>query len=154
MKHRNKLLPTIFSKYYVNTSKVCFPIGGFVSMSSINKLMTKFCVIWTKFIKLYTQRPAVTSQNDISKLQKQLRSALQSHFDQSANFVSFTHKCIHDSKPQGCDQQHKSLKVTWNATNRCKHKNEASKRSFANNLFKISCKYTQGMLSNWKLCSV
>ena len=62
-----------------------------------------------------------------------------------------THKCIHDSKPQGCDQQHKLLKVTWNATNRCKHKNQASKQSFANNLFKISCKYTQGMLSNWKL---
>ena len=88
-------------------------------MSSINKLMTKFCVIWTKFIKLYTQRPAVTSQNDISKLQKQLRSVLQSHFDQFANFGSLP---INDSKPQGCDQQHKSLKVTWNATNRCKHK--------------------------------
>ena len=59
---------------------------------------------------------------------------------------------MRDSKPQRCVQQHKSLKVTQNATNRDKHINEASKRSFANNLFKISRKYTQGMFSNWKIC--
>ena len=57
-----------------------------------------------------------------------------------------------DSKPQRCVQQHKSLKVTQNATNRDKHINEASKRSFANNLFKITRKYTQGMFSNRKIC--
>ena len=33
-----------------------------------------------------------------------------------------------------------------------KHKNEASKQTFANNLFQISRKYTQGMLSNPKIC--
>ena len=30
--------------------------------------------------------------------------------------------------------------------------NEASKQIFANNLFKMSCKYTQGILSKWKIC--
>ena len=72
-----------------------------------------------------------------------------------------THKCIHDSQCPGYIyglrlqdwyQQHKLLKVTWNSTNRCKHKKQASKQSFANNLFQISCKYTQGLLSKWKLC--
>ena len=59
---------------------------------------------------------------------------------------------MRDSRPQRCVQQHKSLKVTQNATNRGKHIHEASKQSFANNLFKISRKYTQGMFSNWKIC--
>ena len=59
---------------------------------------------------------------------------------------------MRDSKPQRCVQQHKSLKVTRNATNRDKHINEASKQTFANNLFKMLCKYTHGMLSNWKIC--
>ena len=58
---------------------------------------------------------------------------------------------MRDSKPQRCIQQHKSLKVTRNATNQDKHINEASKETFANNLCKTSCKYTQGMLSNWKI---
>ena len=51
------------------------------------------------------------------------------------------------------NQQHKSLKVTRNTTNRDKHINEASKQAFANTLFKLSCKYTQDMLSKWKICS-
>ena len=59
---------------------------------------------------------------------------------------------MRDSKPQRCVQQHKLLKVTRNATNRDKHINEASKQTFANNFFKISCKYMQNMLSNWKIC--
>ena len=54
---------------------------------------------------------------------------------------------MHDSKPQ-----HNSLKVKRNAKNRDKHINEASKQTFANNLNKISCKHTQGMLSKWKIC--
>ena len=65
---------------------------------------------------------------------------------------SVTPKCTRESKPQRCVQQHKLLKVTRNATNRDKHINEASKQIFANNLFKISCKYMQSMLSNWKIC--
>ena len=59
---------------------------------------------------------------------------------------------MRDNKPQRCVQQHKSLKVTRNTTNRDKHINETSKQAFANNLFNISCKYTQSMLSNWKIC--
>ena len=30
--------------------------------------------------------------------------------------------------------------------------NEESEQVFADNLFKISCKYTQGTLFNWKIC--
>ena len=56
------------------------------------------------------------------------------------------------SKPQCCVQQHKSFKVTRNAANPNKHINEASKHSFATNVFKRTCKYTQGMFSNWKIC--
>ena len=44
------------------------------------------------------------------------------------------------------------MKVTLNASNRDKHLNEASKQTFANNLFKILCKCAQGMLSNCKIC--
>ena len=59
---------------------------------------------------------------------------------------------MRDSKPQRCTQQHKWLKAIPNATNRDKDINEASKQTFANNLFKMSCKNTQGMLANWKIC--
>ena len=42
---------------------------------------------------------------------------------------------MRDSKPQGCVQQHKPLKVTQNSTNqentKLKHINEASKRSLS-----------------------
>ena len=57
-----------------------------------------------------------------------------------------------DSKPQRCVQQHKSLKVTQSATSRDKHKNKASKQTFAKNLIKMLCKRMQSMLSNWKIC--
>ena len=59
---------------------------------------------------------------------------------------------MRDRKPQRCVQQHKSLKVTRNATNRDKYENEASKQTFANNLFKMSCKSTQVMFSDGKVC--
>ena len=65
---------------------------------------------------------------------------------------SVTLKCMRDSKPQCRVQQHKSLKVTPNATKRDKHINDALKQTFANNLLKMSCKCTQGMLSNCKIC--
>ena len=62
-------------------------------------------------MKLYKKRPVLTPQFDVNKLQKQLRSVIQTHLDQSANFGPLsTNAC--DSKPQ-----HKSLKVTRNATN-------------------------------------
>ena len=59
----------------------------------------------------YKKRLVLTSQFDVSKLQKQLRSVIQSHLDQCANFGPLsTNAC--DNKPQ-----HNSLKVTRNATN-------------------------------------
>ena len=59
---------------------------------------------------------------------------------------------MRDSKPQRCVQHHKSLKVTQNAINRDKHINEASKQTFANNLFEILCKCTQGMVFIRNIC--
>ena len=59
---------------------------------------------------------------------------------------------MRDNKPQRCVQKHKSLKVPRNATNREKHINEASKLTLANNLFEISWKTTQRLLSNWNIC--
>ena len=59
---------------------------------------------------------------------------------------------MRDSKPQRCVQQHILLNVARNAENQDKHINEATKQTIANNLFKISCKYTQGMFSIWKIC--
>ena len=56
------------------------------------------------------------------------------------------------SKPQRCVQQHNSSKEKEIATNGDQHINEASKQTFANNLFQILHKYTQGMLSNPKIC--
>ena len=57
---------------------------------------------------------------------------------------------MRNSKPQLCVQMHESLRVTQTATNWVKHINEASKQIFASNLFKISCKYTQGSFSKRK----
>ena len=56
------------------------------------------------------------------------------------------------SKPQHCVQQHNSSKEKEIATNGDQHINEASKQTFANNLFQISHKYTQGVLSIFKIC--
>ena len=39
-----------------------------------------------KLMKLFRERSALTSQFDVSKLQKQLRGVIQIHLDQSANF--------------------------------------------------------------------
>ena len=86
MKHRNNFLPPISSKYHVITRKVRFRSGRFVSMSSIYELRTSFCIILAKLLKVNKKRPALTSQFDVSKLQKQLRSVMQIHLDQCANF--------------------------------------------------------------------
>ena len=58
---------------------------------------------------------------------------------------------MRDNKQQRCVQQHKSLKVTRNATNGDKHINEAFEKSFAITQFTISSKCAQGMLSYWKI---
>ena len=83
-------------------------------------------------MQLYIKQLALTSQFDVSKLQKQLRSVIQTHLDRSANFGPLsTNAC--DSEPQ-----HKSLKVTRIATNRNNYINEASKPTFANIFVKLS----------------
>ena len=38
-------------------------------------------------MKLYKEQPVLTSQFDVSKLQKQLQSVMQIHLDQSANQI-------------------------------------------------------------------
>ena len=103
-------------------------------------------------MQLYRNQPVLTSHFDVSKLQKQLQNVIQISFGLVCQLWSVTPKCMRDSKPQPCFEQHKSLKVTQNATNRDKHINETSKQIFANNLFKVSSKYTQGMFPNWKIC--
>ena len=55
-------------------------------MSSTFELTTNFCVILAKLMKLYKKQPVLTPQFDVSKLQKQFRSVIQIHFDQSVNF--------------------------------------------------------------------
>ena len=94
----------------------------------------------------------LNSQFDVSKLQKQLQSVIQIELNQSAEFgllplivcVTVSHNVAFNST--------KTLKIPRNIKNRDKHINEASKQTFANNLFKVSCKHTQGMLSNSKIC--
>ena len=77
---------------------------------------------------------------------------MHSHLNQSTTFGPLLSKCMRDNKPQNNVSQHKPLKVTRNATNQRKHINEASKPTFANNFFKMSCKNTQRMFSKWKIC--
>ena len=48
--------------------------------------MTNFGVICGKVMILHCKRPALTSQFDVSKLQKQIQIVIQTHLDQSANF--------------------------------------------------------------------
>ena len=102
---------TIASNNRVNTHvvfffdwKICFNI---FKIRTYDENLRNFI----KIMKLYKKRPVLTPQFDVNKLQKQLRSVIQTHLDQSANFGPLsTNAC--DSKPQ-----HKSLKVTRNATN-------------------------------------
>ena len=96
---------------------------------------------------MYPERPGLTSQFDVSQLQKLLRNENADSFGPVYQLWFVTLKCKRENRPQ-----QKSFKVTRNATNRNKLINEASKLSFANNFIKISCKHTQGMLSKWKIC--
>ena len=90
------------SKHHVNTPKVSFQIGRFVSMSSIYELMCNLA----NLMKLQKERPVLTSQFDVNKT---IKSALK------CNAVSFgpvsqlwfaTLKSMCASKPQRCVQQH------------------------------------------------
>ena len=98
--------------------KICFNI---FKIRTYDENLRNLIKIW----QLYKKRLVLTSQFDVSKLQKQLRSVIQIHFDQSSNFGPLsTNAC--DSK-----QGHNLLKVTRRATNRHKHINETSKHCFA-----------------------
>ena len=141
-------LPNIMSlinELMLYTRKLCFPIGRFVSMSSIYELKTNIFLIRMQLMKLYKEQPELTSQFDVSKVKNNLQ--VTGSFGPVCQLWSIKLKCMRDSK-----QQHKLLKVTRNTTNRDKHINEASKQAFANNLFKLSCKYTRDMLFKWKIC--
>ena len=71
---------------------------------------------------------------------------MQTHLDQSANFGPLsTNAC--DSKPQ-----HKSLKVTRNATNWKQLHKWTIKTKFCEYFLQIIIYYTQGMLFNEKTC--
>ena len=56
-------------------------------------------------MKMYKERTVLTSQFDVNKLQKQLRTAIQIHLNQSANFgrllsnvcVTVSHNVAFDS---------------------------------------------------------
>ena len=146
MKHRSKLLMTIASNNRVNTHvvfffdwKICFNIFKIRTYDeNLRNLI--------KIMKLYKKRPVLTPQFDVNKLQKQLRSVIQTHLDQSANFGPLsTNAC--DSKPQ-----HKSLKVTRNATNWKQLHKWTIETKFCEYFLQISIYYMQGMLFNEKTC--
>ena len=84
-------------------------------------------------MKLQEEWPILTSQVDGSKLQKTTWKCNADLFGPDYQLWSFNLKCMRDSKPQRCAQQHNTLKVTQNATNEDKYKKEASKKNFANN---------------------
>ena len=89
-KHINKASKQTFANFLFKIlckyTKVCFPTGRFVSMPSIEEIMTNICVNLAKIMKLQCKRPVPTSQFHVSKLQKQLQSVIQIRLDQSANF--------------------------------------------------------------------
>ena len=59
--------------------KICFNV---INIKTYDELLWNL----SKRIKAYRKRPVLTSQFDVSKIQKQLRSVIQTHSDQSANF--------------------------------------------------------------------
>ena len=96
---------------------------------------------------MYAERSGLTSQFDVSQVQKQLRSGNADSFRPVCQLWFVTLKCKRENRPE-----QKLFKVTQNATNRNKHINEASKQNFANNFIKISRKHTQGFLPTIKIC--
>ena len=128
-KHINEASKQTFANNLIKISRKhpqsMLPNWKFCFIAFNSKTYHKFLWNLSKRIKVYRKRPVLTSQFDVSKLQKQLRSIIQTHFDQCANFGPLsTNAC--DSKPQ-----HKLLRVTRRATNRHKQINETSKHCFA-----------------------
>ena len=65
---------SLINELMLYSRKLCFPIGRFVSMSSIYELKTKIFLVRMQLMKLYKERPELTSQFDVSKVKKQLPS--------------------------------------------------------------------------------
>ena len=79
-------------------------------------------------MKLFSEQPLLTSQFDMSNIQKQVRSVIRNHLDQCANFGPLPMNVCVTVNHNVFVLQHKSLKVTQIATNRGKHINEAWKK--------------------------
>ena len=62
---------SLINERMLYTRKLCFPIGRFVSVSSIYELKTKNFLIRMQLMKLYKEQPELTSQFDVSKVKKQ-----------------------------------------------------------------------------------
>ena len=58
--------------------KICFHVFNILTYDEI------LCTL-KNIIKLFRERPLLTSHFDVSKLHKQLGSVIQTHFDQYAN---------------------------------------------------------------------
>ena len=71
MKHRNKFLPTIFLKYHVNAPRSAFQLENLFDVFNLVSYDEFWCNL-SKLTKRFEERPALTSQFNVSKLQKQL----------------------------------------------------------------------------------
>ena len=67
-------------------ARYVFQLEDLFQCLQFNELTAIFCVNLNKIMKLYKKRAVLTCQFDVSKLQKQLRSVIQIHSDQSDNF--------------------------------------------------------------------
>ena len=76
--------------------KICFNVFNIRTEDEI-------FLIRMQLMKLYKERPELTSQFDVSKVQKQPSSVIQVHLDQSANFGPLTlNVCVTVSSSINC----------------------------------------------------
>ena len=76
---RKKRKQNVATQGKLSNWKICFNVFNIRTYYEI------LCNL-SRINKLYNERPVLTSQFDISKLQKHLRSVIQIHLDQSVNF--------------------------------------------------------------------
>ena len=152
VKHINEaskqMFSTIRSKYHVSTRKsmVSFWKSCFKA-PNVRKNDELLCNL-SKYNKTVWRTTCTNFPIWCQQTTKTNSKCNTDSFGPVCQLWTVTIKHMRDSKPQRCVQHDKSLKVTRNVTKRDKHINDASKQNFANNLFKISCKYTQGMPSS------
>ena len=79
--------------------KICFNVFNI-------RTYNEFFFILAKLMKLQKERPALTSQFDVSKTIKTALKCNAKSFGPVSQLWSVTHKCMRDSKPQRCVQQH------------------------------------------------